>query len=309
MRCLKRTARGCEARRFVDRGVERGGVERTERGHAAENPVLAAHGAVAVVMRVEARRGLGQTREQRGFGGAEVGEGFAEKMFRRGGDAEAEVAVIEAVQVFGEDAVFAPDLLEPQGLRGLAEFGGERARTRTWFGDFDELLRDGGTARNDAAVTHEARGGARGREPIDAGMIPEAFVLRGERGGDEVRRNLREARGMRETAVVVRKLAQRAVVAIDEFEACGWWLLERGGEGNEVEREPQRGATGDECERDERAAAHDTRGAQAREKAAGIGCGGHVGIRKRSGSTFGVPISGETMPRAERRVSRGLRCD
>ena len=43
-----------------------------------------------------------------------------------------------------------------------------------------ELLRDGRSAGNDAPVTNHLNGGAKGRQPVHARMIPEPMILRGE---------------------------------------------------------------------------------------------------------------------------------
>ena len=253
VRGLKRAARRGEARGFGERGLEARGVEVAEVVHAAENPVLAAEGAGAVAVRVEARGGLREAREERGFGGAEVGEGFGKEMFGGGGDAEAEVAVVEAVQVFGEDAVFGPELFEAQGLGGFANLGGEGARAR--FGDFDELLGDGGAAGENAAVPDEAPRGAQGGEGIDAGVLPEAFVFGGKGGVDEGFGDLFEAGWVREAAVVVGDFAEGATVAVGEFEAGRRGLAQRGGERDEMEGEREGDTAGEEDERDQRKAA------------------------------------------------------
>ena len=84
-----------------------------------------------------------QSCEKRGLGLAQVGRRFAEVKVRSGHDAKATVAVVQAVEIFGENPLLAPDLLQAHRLCGLDEFGEQRSRARR--GELDDLVKKGKT--------------------------------------------------------------------------------------------------------------------------------------------------------------------
>lgn len=86
------------------------------------------------------------------MGEGKIGEGAVKIVARGGGAALAMVAVIELVEVAEEDVIFVPTAFDLAREKGFCDLGERSARTR-FARDFDELLRDGGSARGDALVT------------------------------------------------------------------------------------------------------------------------------------------------------------
>ncbi len=84
-------------------GGDAGGVGFFAGGEAFEDEVPAFGGALRVAQGVEARGRLWQAGEQCTLGEREVGEGFLKIEARCFGGTDAEVAVIESVEVGGED--------------------------------------------------------------------------------------------------------------------------------------------------------------------------------------------------------------
>ena len=126
--------------------------------HLGDHPLLAFDGAFEVGVRVQTGGRLGQRREQRALGGTKVAERFGKVILRGGGAAAVEVAVIEAIEVGGENALFVPDLFEAPGLDSFDQLGAQGARAG--LGELDELLGNGRAAGDDAPVQDELPGGA-----------------------------------------------------------------------------------------------------------------------------------------------------
>ena len=112
--------------------------------HLAQDPFLAFGDAVKVGLRVQAGRRLGNRRQQRAFGRAQVRQGLGKVELRRGGGAAVQIAVVQPVEIFREDLLLAPDLFQAHGLQGFQHFRAERP----WPGlrQLDQLLGDGRTA-------------------------------------------------------------------------------------------------------------------------------------------------------------------
>jgi hypothetical protein len=113
-----------------------------------------------------------------------IGGGLGEVVAAGGGDADLEVPVVEAVEVFLEDAVLAPRALDAESEPHLGELAAHGARGGV--GDLDELLRDRGGARLRATAARGPRGTGEGAW-IDAVVSPETAVLGAHGGGDQLR--------------------------------------------------------------------------------------------------------------------------
>ena len=148
--------------------------------HLAENPLLAFDRPVKVRMGVQSGWRLGQGGQQGAFCGAQITERLAEVKVRSGGTPAVEVAVLQPVEVCGENPLLVPDLFQPQGLCGFSKLRleGPRARLR----QLDELLGDGGPARDDPPVARPLARGPDARPPIHPWMAPEPTVFGRQRG-------------------------------------------------------------------------------------------------------------------------------
>ncbi len=92
------------------------------------------------------------------------------------------------VHIQGEDVLFAVVVLQLQGGKNLQDLPGD-GHVVILGHVFDELLGDGGAALDISAGEHaqEARGGA---PPVHPLVVPEALVLNGHEGVDEVLRDI-----------------------------------------------------------------------------------------------------------------------
>ena len=88
---------------FGEGGGDAGGVGFSAGGEALEDEISAGGGALWVAQGVEAGWCLRQASEQGALGKREVGKGFLEVEARGFSGPDAEVAVIETVEVGGED--------------------------------------------------------------------------------------------------------------------------------------------------------------------------------------------------------------
>ena len=174
--------------RLGEGGGDAGGIDFSGGGEALEDGVAADDGPLGMADGIEAGRGLGQPGEQGALGEREVGEGFLEIEPRGLGGADAEISVVEAVQVGGEDLAFRPGHFQAAGGERFADFG-ERTAFGGRRGNFDELLGDGGGAGNDPPFGEQIAARPQCGQQIDAAVVVKPLVLGGERAGDEVRRN------------------------------------------------------------------------------------------------------------------------
>ena len=184
--------------------------------HARENPYLAAAGGGEMRARIQSRRGLRQPGQQRAFGRAEIAQRFGEIELGRRHAAAVVIAVIHPVQILGQNPLLVPDLLQAQRLRCLDDFGLERSRPGR--AQLDRLLRDGGSAGDDAPVPNQLPGGAQVRPPIHAVMAPEPAVLRRQRGADQRLGDFRQGRELLEGTVAVAGQAQRLAVPVQQLD-------------------------------------------------------------------------------------------
>ena len=147
--------------------------------HPCENPFLTLLRQLEAPVWIQPRGRLWQAGEEGRLRRAQVAQGLREVMFSRRRAACVQAAVVDAVEVGGEDALLVPDLFESQRLRRLNELGPPGAWTPSR--QLDELLREGGAAGNHAAMPCVLPERAEGRTPVHAVMMPEALVLSGER--------------------------------------------------------------------------------------------------------------------------------
>ncbi len=141
----------------------------------------------AVAAALEARRALpgvvegGPARdagEGGGLGEGEVPRGLVEVEAARGVDAADAGAERDPVQVLLEDGALVERALDAQGERRLHELAAQGARAPDEAPR--ELLGDGRGARDDAPVQDELAEGPGDRHGVDAEVVGEAVVLRGQ---------------------------------------------------------------------------------------------------------------------------------
>ncbi len=107
--------------------------------------------ALRMAQGIEARRRLREAGKQGALGEREIGERFLEIEARGLGGTGAQVAVIEAVEVGGEDPGLGPAHFQTPGGERFMDFR-ERRAFRRRGGDFDELLGDGRGPGNNPPV-------------------------------------------------------------------------------------------------------------------------------------------------------------
>ncbi len=203
--------------------------------HSREDDLLAAFRRAGGAMRIQPRRVFWQPGEERRLRVAQVREWFAEVVIRGGSDADVEVAEVEPVEIRGEDLLLRPHLFEPHGAHGFEAFRRERAWPR--IADFHELLRDGGCARGDSMVRRICPERPPDREEIDAAVVEETFVFRGEHRVQELRRDFVE-RDLAGEAFIDTHLAQRDAVAICQLAALHRRPQQRRRQRHELQPEP-----------------------------------------------------------------------
>jgi len=196
MRRLEGTSRRVESESFSLRAGELGGGDEANLAHPFKHPELALACPVRMAQGIEARGRLGQAGEQGAFRDAEVPQGFAEVKVRGGRAPGVQIAVVHAVQVLRDNALFVPRLLEPQGLESFDELGAKGARTGLC--ELDQLLGQCRAAAEYPAMPDQAPGRPQRCLPIHAGMAPKAFVLSRQGGPDQGGRNLCQARRLKE---------------------------------------------------------------------------------------------------------------
>ena len=166
--------------------------------------------------RIQSRRGLRQPGQQCAFGRAEIAQWFGKIELGRRRATAIVIAVINPVQILGQNPLFVPDLLQAQRLRRLDDFGLKRPRPRR--AQLDRLLRDGGSAGDDAAVPDQLPRGAQVRPPIHAMMAPEPAVFRRQGGADQRLGDFRQGGGLLKRAFAIAGQAQRFAVPVQQLD-------------------------------------------------------------------------------------------
>ena len=191
------------------------GVGFASAGETVEDPITAGGGALWVAERVETGRCLGKAGEQRALSQREVGQGFLKIEAGSLGGADAQISVIEAVEVGSEDLWFGPLRLKLPSGEGFADLG-ERISFCGCRGNLDELLGDGGGTGDNPPIEEKIASGPASGEVIDSAVVVEPFILSGERAVDQVGRELirRDGRGTRR--IRKREVGDRRAVAVHD---------------------------------------------------------------------------------------------
>ena len=132
-----------------------------------------------------ARRRLEHPGQHGGFRQIHVARRFVEIVMRRRVHAERAGAEIGALEIELEDVVFRKPRFQPQRQKGLAHLALDRALVRQEQ-VLGELLRDGGAALHHAAGARIGEQRAEGAGDVDAEVLVEAPVFRGERRLDQM---------------------------------------------------------------------------------------------------------------------------
>jgi len=130
-----------------------------------------------------------------GLGQVDIGDRLAEIIFGRRRHPEIARAHIDAVVIHFEDLVLGVVAVEPDRQERLLDLAVERPLRRQEQ-VLGELLGDGGTALQARIALRIRNHGAQRAPDVDAEMIVEAPVLRGERRLDEIVRQLVERIGI-----------------------------------------------------------------------------------------------------------------
>ena len=138
MRRAKTTGRRAKRQRLVVRTSETRGVEPAIGVQAAQHRFLPAPGRIERHMGIQLPRIFREPSQKRSFRVAQVGNGFAEIIIRRGSETDVQVSKIDSIEIGGEDLIFRPDLFETERRHALDQLCPERARPA--LGDLDELL-------------------------------------------------------------------------------------------------------------------------------------------------------------------------
>ena len=113
MRRLK-TALCCrQAQRLAHRALELIFAQRTRESHLAQDPPLPVDRAREVRLRVQPARGLRQPGQQGAFSGTEIAQRLGEVELPRASAAAVEIAIVQAIQVGGQNPLLIPHLFEP----------------------------------------------------------------------------------------------------------------------------------------------------------------------------------------------------
>ena len=114
-----------------------------------------------------------------------IANGFLKIETRGLGGAGPQIPVVEVVEVGGENLALGPSHFEATGGEGFVDFS-QRAALRRRRGDFDQLLGNRGSSRDDSSFGEKIPSCPQGGKRVDSPVVVEAFVLSGERAGDEV---------------------------------------------------------------------------------------------------------------------------
>ena len=125
------------------------------------------------------RRRLEEAGEHRRFGEVDVAHVLAEIVLRRGRHAERASAHVHPVEIHAEDLLLRQVGLQPDREEGLLDLALERALVRE-EDVLGELLGDGRAALDDAVRLRIGDHGAEEADEVDAVMLEEAPVLRGD---------------------------------------------------------------------------------------------------------------------------------
>ena len=203
-------------------------IEPTELVHVIKNAALTWQNGLQAAKRIQTARRLWQRGEQRAFGRCEIAKRLVKVAGGGGGGSGHEIAEGNAVCVGREHVLAAPGHREAACLQRFDDLDSQRAFAGTRRGVFDELLVDRRGTGDDALGLRIVPGGACDGEGINPTVGEEAFVLGGEHGMNERRRNLRvfyRRRGA--CAVFVQQMSQRCAIA-GKVERGGWrWFRQR----------------------------------------------------------------------------------
>ena len=177
---------------------------------------------------------------------------FGEEDLGRGLQPKGKVAIVGLIQIEREQLVFGVEALQLPGQPGFAQLAPERFLVAFLHRQEQvarQLLRERAAAADHGAPAQVLPGGAGDGDGIHAGMQIEAAVLGGERGldtgrGDAVQRQVKLFAGIR-----VKRLVERAAVAVDEARRGPHQPVNRGGRGREIGEQPEVEGEAGECTR------------------------------------------------------------
>ena len=188
------------------------GVDEPELPHASEHVVATGERTLRVDDRIEARRSLGQSGEHRDLGKIEFVERTTVVEPGRGAHSIGAMAEEDLVEVELEDLLLAEEPLNLQGEQDLLElalvglFPAEKEVSR-------HLHRHRAASRALLPGADQMRNGADEPLPVDAGMLEEALVLRGDDRLNHRRRHFVETQ--RDPALLAELRHEAPVPSVD----------------------------------------------------------------------------------------------
>ena len=215
-------------------GVGLIGRDRAGAHHQRQHLLLPQLGEREVVDRVEAHRGLWDAGQQRRLRQRQLGRGLPEVALGRRLDPHVDPAVGDRVEVPLEDLVLLVLARQLQRDHRLLELAVDGALGALLARDVDvlrELLCDGGAARALQEVVAEGREvlqrGARQAAHVQAVVLVEALVLRGDGRLHQPRRDLGERDGAPQPRELVDELVEQSAVAVVDAGAAARQLVQQ----------------------------------------------------------------------------------
>ena len=208
--------------RLVDRRPVRVGLvglgagDVAELDHLIEHVLLPAMRVFRIERRVEVGRLLRNAGQQRGLGQVQLRGRLVEVGLGGRLDAVRAVPVENLIEIHGQDVVLGELPLQGDGRQRLAPFALDRdlGANRLGMDGAHELLGDGRAAGRSRAAGDDERAAGDG-ERLDTFVAPEGRVLGGDRGVDEIGRDLFERHECPPAVVLIGDLLQEHAVAIE----------------------------------------------------------------------------------------------
>ena len=161
--------------------------------HQAQDHRLATPGVFQVSVGIPVGRRLGQPGQQRRLGQGQIARLLAKVGVGRGGDAIGQASIVDFVEIDLEDIALWIAAADLGGQHHLADLAPQRlletllGRQQHQAGD---LLWNAAESRYDFPLLHIVKDGTGDGDGVDAAVLPEALILGGDGGIDQVGRDL-----------------------------------------------------------------------------------------------------------------------
>ncbi len=187
--------------------------------HRIENLDLTSQGQIGLRQRIVAPRSLRQPRQQRRFRQIKIAHRLAKIRLSRRLHPVAQPAIVDLVQIHGQNIGLAEARVQLQGQHRLAQLAPHAALLSLLWADQDrarQLLRDRRAARHNLAVAQVRPCRPRNPAQIHARVLVETGVLHRNRGLLKSQRNLAQGHGILPPAERVRQRVEQRAVAVKD---------------------------------------------------------------------------------------------